>query len=63
MPLLKPHIALGDGVWICADALIGPGVKIGDCAIVAACAVVMRDVERGDRRWKSCPTCEAEGPA
>ena len=44
MPLLKPPISIGDDVWVCANAFIGPGVTIEDGAIVGACAVVMKDV-------------------
>ncbi len=47
MPLLRPTIRVGSGVWICAGAFIGPGVTIGDNAIVGARAVVMRDVPAG----------------
>lgn len=43
-PLLKPPITVGNDAWVCADAFIGPGVTIGDHAIVAAAAVVVRDV-------------------
>jgi putative colanic acid biosynthesis acetyltransferase WcaF len=44
MPLLKTPITIGDDVWICADAFIGPGVSIHDRAIVGARAVAMKDV-------------------
>jgi putative colanic acid biosynthesis acetyltransferase WcaF len=44
MPLLTPPITIGEQVWICADAFIGPGVSIGDRAIVGARAVAMRSV-------------------
>jgi len=44
MPLVKSRIDIGNGVWVCADAFIGPDVKIGDSAIVGARAVVMKDV-------------------
>ncbi|HMJ91273.1 MAG TPA: hypothetical protein VK530_15740 [Candidatus Acidoferrum sp.] len=44
-PLLRPPITIGDQVWICADAFVGPGVNVGNGAIVGACAVVMKDVE------------------
>lgn len=30
--------------WVCADAFIGPGVNVGAGAIVAARAVVVKDV-------------------
>jgi putative colanic acid biosynthesis acetyltransferase WcaF len=43
-PLVKSPISVGDDVWICADAFLGPGVAVADMAIVAARAVVMRDV-------------------
>jgi putative colanic acid biosynthesis acetyltransferase WcaF len=45
MPLLKPPIAIGDQVWICADAFVGPGVTVGEGAVVGARAVVTKDVE------------------
>lgn len=41
--VLKP-ISIGNDVWIGHGAYIRPGVKIGDGAIVAAHAVVTRDV-------------------
>lgn len=44
MPLLKPPIRIGDDVWICAEAFVGPGVTVADGAIVGARAVAMRDV-------------------
>jgi len=40
----KPVI-IEDYVWICARAMVLPGVKIGRGAVVAAGAVVTRDVE------------------
>lgn len=45
LPLVRPTCRIGRGVWICADAFIGPGVTIGDNVIVAARGVVARDVE------------------
>lgn len=45
MPLLKPPITIGDEVWICADAFVGPRVRVGNGAIVGARAVVMKDCE------------------
>jgi len=44
MPLLKPPITIHDQTWICADAFIGPGVEIGEGAVVGARAVVTKDV-------------------
>lgn len=43
-PLLKSPITVGKGVWICADAYVGPGTSIGDHAIVGARAVVVKSV-------------------
>lgn len=43
-PLVKAPITIGDDVWVCADAFIGPSVEIGDRAIVAARSVVMKPV-------------------
>lgn len=37
-------IEIGDGAWICMNALILPGVRVGNGAVVAAGAVVTRDV-------------------
>jgi putative colanic acid biosynthesis acetyltransferase WcaF len=45
LPLLKPPIVIGDQVWICADAFVGPGLRIGDGAVVGARAVVVKNVE------------------
>lgn len=44
LPLLRPPIDIGDDAWICASALVGPGVRVGDGAVVGAAAVAMRDV-------------------
>lgn len=46
-PLIKPAIYIGADSWICADAFIGPGVRVGDRAIVGARGVVIRDVPDG----------------
>jgi putative colanic acid biosynthesis acetyltransferase WcaF len=39
----KP-IEIGDYAWIAARAFVGPGVKIGEGAVVGATASVYRDV-------------------
>lgn len=38
-------IAINSGVWLCACAVVLPGVCIGDMAVVAAGAVVTCDVQ------------------
>lgn len=48
MPLIKPPIEIGDEVWVCADAFVGPNVTVADRAIVAAASVVVKDVLVGD---------------
>jgi virginiamycin A acetyltransferase len=40
----KGDIVIGNDVWIGYRAVIMPGVTIGDGAIIAACAVVTKDV-------------------
>lgn len=45
LPLIKPPIIVKDQAWVCADAFVGPGVTIGEGAIVGARAVVVKDVE------------------
>lgn len=42
-PVSKP-IVIGNHVWICAHSIILKGVHIGDGAIIAAGAVVTKDV-------------------
>ena len=44
LPLQKPPIHIGDQAWICADAFVGPGVVVGEGAIVGARGVVVNDV-------------------
>jgi putative colanic acid biosynthesis acetyltransferase WcaF len=45
LPLMTPPIEIGAEAWICARAFVGPGVKIGKGAVVAACGVAVKDVE------------------
>lgn len=46
-PEMKAPVIIGADVWIGANATILPGVKIGDFSIVAAGAVVTKDVPSG----------------
>lgn len=43
-PLIARPISIGKRAWVCADAFVGPGVSIGDGAILAAAAVAHRDI-------------------
>jgi len=47
LPLLKPEIRIGHGVWVAAGAFIGPGVTVGDNSVIGARAVVTGDVPAG----------------
>lgn len=42
--LVAKPITIGDRVWICANAFVGPGVTIGDGAVVTAGSVVTGDL-------------------
>ena len=44
LPLLRLPIEIGPQAWVCADAFVGPTVRVGEGAIVGAAAVVVRDV-------------------
>jgi len=45
LPLIKTTIIIKDQAWICADAFVGPGVTVGEGAIVGARCVVTKNVE------------------
>ncbi|MBC7834670.1 MAG: colanic acid biosynthesis acetyltransferase WcaF [Phycisphaerales bacterium] len=47
LPLIRPPITIGSGVWVCAGAFIGPGVTVGDNSVVGARAVVSRSIPAG----------------
>lgn len=47
MPLVKAPITIEDGAWVCADAFVGPGITVGERAVVGARAVVTKDVSPG----------------
>jgi len=50
MPLVTSPIVLGEDVWITADVFVGPGVTIGDGAVVLARSSVVRDLPA----WMVC---------
>jgi len=43
--LQKLPITIGNMAWICAEAYVGPGVTVGEGAVVGARAVAVKDVE------------------
>ena len=47
MKLIKAPITIGEEAWVCADAFVGPGVKVGSRAVVGARAVAVKDVKAG----------------
>lgn len=44
LPLLTPPITIGQQVWVCADAFVGPSISIGDGSVIGACSVVTKSV-------------------
>lgn len=46
-PAMTAPVIIGDDVWIGANATILPGVTVGNYSVIAAGAVVNRDVPSG----------------
>ena len=46
-PVCSAPIEIGDGVWVAADVFVGPGVTIGDGAVVGARSSVFKAVKPG----------------
>ena len=44
MPLITAPITIGERVWITADVFVGPGVSIGDGAVITARSSVFNDI-------------------
>lgn len=44
-PLVLAPIVLGQNVWVCSDAFIGPGITVADGAVIGARAVVSKNPE------------------
>jgi len=45
LPLTSAPIVIGNGAWVAADVFVGPGVTIGEGAVVGARSSVFRNVE------------------
>jgi len=43
-PLFAKPIIIHDNAWIAAQSYVGPGVTIGNGAVIGACSVVTRDM-------------------
>jgi putative colanic acid biosynthesis acetyltransferase WcaF len=47
MPLRALSIEIGENAWLGAEVFVGPGVSIGDLAVVGARSVVVKDLPGG----------------
>lgn len=45
MPTISAPIEIGANAWVMADVFVGPGVTIGEGAVVRARATVLSDIE------------------
>jgi putative colanic acid biosynthesis acetyltransferase WcaF len=45
LPGFQKPIEIGSWAWICADVFVGPGITVGEGAVVGARASVFHDVE------------------
>jgi putative colanic acid biosynthesis acetyltransferase WcaF len=44
-PMVSRPIALGRYAWICARAVVAPGVQVGDGAVLGLCSLATRDLQ------------------
>ena len=45
LPLIRPAITIADEVWIAADAFVGPGIRVGEGAILGARSCAFKDMD------------------
>jgi putative colanic acid biosynthesis acetyltransferase WcaF len=45
MPVISSPIRIGRRAWVAADAFVGPGVTIGEGAVVGARSSVFRNID------------------
>ena len=45
MPLITAPIVIEDQAWVCACVFVGPGVTVGQGAVIGARSVVFKDVK------------------
>lgn len=43
-PMIDKPISLGRYAWICARAVVGPGVQVGDGAVLGLCSLATKDL-------------------
>jgi putative colanic acid biosynthesis acetyltransferase WcaF len=53
--LLAKPITLGNNVWICAEAFVGPGVTIADGCVLGARAVLCKSITNPWTLWAGNP--------
>ena len=46
-PKMTAPVRIGDNVWVGANAIILPGVNVGEMSVIAAGSVVTKDVPSG----------------
>ena len=45
MRLVTQPITIADAAWVCADAFVGPGVRVGKGAVLGARSSAFKDLE------------------
>lgn len=53
--LIAAPIFIGDRVWLCADAYVGPGVSIADGTVIGARGVVSKSIDEPWCVWVGVP--------